>query len=283
VAFVSRQSGQAIILGLAMLVFGVVAALLVFNTGIATSEKMRLTNTAEAAAYSGVVWQARSLNFQAYTNRAMIANQVAIAQVVSFASWMAYLETLTQNINYAVGWIPFVGAFTGPLAAAVAEVAEVVREVGEVVVGIMDGVLEVIATTQQAVHFQAVAATPQIVEEVVERNDRNFKVTDLSQAFMVKNLADWQGFVEHYDSDDDKQRFADVVMASRDKFSRDRNWNMSLPPLPPYHKLELVKEGQTKLLEQTTWQAKDTASLHFSWICIKRGRIRTCRSEMPLG
>jgi hypothetical protein len=171
---------------------------------------MRLTNTAEAAAYSGVVWQARSLNFQAYTNRAMIANQVAIAQVVSFASWMAYLETLTQNINYAVGWIPFVGAITGPLAGIVAEVAEVVREVGEVVVGVMDGVLEVIATTQQAVHFQAVAATPQIVEEVVERNDRNFKVTDLSQAFMVKNLADWQGFVEHYDSDDDKQRFADA-------------------------------------------------------------------------
>ena len=52
-----------------------------FNTGQVVSRKLLLSDAADAAAYSGLLWQARALNFQAYTNRAMVANEVSIAPV----------------------------------------------------------------------------------------------------------------------------------------------------------------------------------------------------------
>ena len=78
-----RESGQALPLGLALVLFGVFGALVLFNTGKVTTDKTKLVNAADAAAYSGSVWQARALNYQAYTNRAMVANQVSIAQAVT--------------------------------------------------------------------------------------------------------------------------------------------------------------------------------------------------------
>src|SRR5690606_2686661 len=50
-------------------------------------EKIKLQNTADAAAYSAAVAEARDYNFSAYTNRAMVANQVAVAQFVGMTSW----------------------------------------------------------------------------------------------------------------------------------------------------------------------------------------------------
>ena len=84
------QRGQALPLGLAFIMFGTLLGIVLFNTEQLASEKSRLANTADAAAYSGLIWQARALNFQSYTNRAMVANQVSIAQVVSLASWTTY-------------------------------------------------------------------------------------------------------------------------------------------------------------------------------------------------
>ena len=36
---------------------------------------------------------ARALNYAAYTNRALIANELSIAQMVSLSSWAQYLQT----------------------------------------------------------------------------------------------------------------------------------------------------------------------------------------------
>jgi hypothetical protein len=43
--------------------------------------------------------QARSLNLQAYMNRAIVTNEVAIAQSVSLRSWSDYLKQTVQDIN----------------------------------------------------------------------------------------------------------------------------------------------------------------------------------------
>ena len=70
-----QQQGQAIIF--VILFLGVVLLSLVFlyKAGKITSEKMQLQNAADAAAYSVSVTEARDLNFMAYTNRAMVANE----------------------------------------------------------------------------------------------------------------------------------------------------------------------------------------------------------------
>lgn len=82
-----QQSGQALVYGLFMLMAGVAALYFLFNVGQLTQEKTKLVNTSDAVAYSAGVMHARAMNYMAYTNRAMVADEVTIAQAVSLASW----------------------------------------------------------------------------------------------------------------------------------------------------------------------------------------------------
>jgi hypothetical protein len=93
-----RQQGQALTYGIFVLMGGLAALLFVFNTGQLTAEKNKLVNTADAVAYSAAVMQARALNFDAYTNRAPMANEVMLAQAVSIAAWSTHVVRHTENI-----------------------------------------------------------------------------------------------------------------------------------------------------------------------------------------
>ena len=68
------------------------------NAGKMLTEKIRVTNAADAAAYSAAVVEARALNYDAYLNRAMVANEMVIAQMVSLASWLDYFATASDRI-----------------------------------------------------------------------------------------------------------------------------------------------------------------------------------------
>ena len=86
------QRGQALVLGLFVLFLGTISLFFLFSTGQVSADKQRVTNTADAAAYSAALWRARVLNYDAYSNRAMIANEVAIAQTLTLASETQYLK-----------------------------------------------------------------------------------------------------------------------------------------------------------------------------------------------
>src|SRR5438552_2904400 len=94
---------------LAFLASVMLAWVLVFNTGQVVNAKLRLNAAADAAAYSAAAWEARSLNYQAYLNRGIVANEVAIAQLVSLRSWSAYVERLLQNVSLVSNLIPPLG------------------------------------------------------------------------------------------------------------------------------------------------------------------------------
>jgi len=83
-----RQRGQALIFVTITALVMILALLVMFNMGQLTTEKMKLQNTADAAAYSAAVAQARDYNFSAYLNRGMIANDAAVAQLVGLSSWL---------------------------------------------------------------------------------------------------------------------------------------------------------------------------------------------------
>ena len=73
------EDGQILVFtALAGLVL-VMMVVTIFNTGMVIGEKIKVQNTADAAAYSQAVWEARVLNFLAYTNRAIISHMVTIA------------------------------------------------------------------------------------------------------------------------------------------------------------------------------------------------------------
>src|SRR5690606_2158102 len=109
-----NQSGQAVIWMLALLVSMSMVMVGIYSTGRVTSEKQKLTNATDAAAYSGALVQARALNMMAYGNRAMIANEVLLAQAVSLHSWTKYNAVAVENVRTVVD---IVSVFVWPLAA----------------------------------------------------------------------------------------------------------------------------------------------------------------------
>ena len=88
------------------------ALLFVFDAGQASSEKRRLVDAADAAALSAATWQARALNFESYMNRAVIANEAAIAQSVSLRSWSAYMNRMLPGAAALTRVVPLLNAAT---------------------------------------------------------------------------------------------------------------------------------------------------------------------------
>ena len=101
--------------------------LVMASAGNKFTERSRLVNVADAAAYSGAVWTARHLNFIAYTNRAMIANHVGTGHFIAYLSWIRYIEDTSGNLATVTSFIPVVNAAT----KAVAEFATLLRKLAE--------------------------------------------------------------------------------------------------------------------------------------------------------
>ncbi|MEE2731823.1 MAG: Tad domain-containing protein [Pseudomonadota bacterium] len=105
----SSQSGQVFPLALAVLVIACVTFFFVFNSGRAVNEKINLVNAADASAYSGAQIAARHLNFMAYTNRAMIANEAAIGHLYSFQVEVNMLGNIAQDAVNSISGTSLLG------------------------------------------------------------------------------------------------------------------------------------------------------------------------------
>lgn len=119
------QQGQALVLVMAILLIGSVVLFLVFNSGRAVNEKINLVNAADAASYSGAQIAARQLNFMAYTNRAMIANELAVGHLFSF---QMELDVTVQSLGTAMnsfaamlGLAPLVAPWVSSITSGVIE------------------------------------------------------------------------------------------------------------------------------------------------------------------
>jgi len=98
-----RQSGQSSVFVIVFLGITILSLVFLYKAGKLTSEKMELQNAADGVAYSVAILEARDLNFMAYTNRAMVANEVAIGQAVGLASWPRHWESIGYYENAVCG------------------------------------------------------------------------------------------------------------------------------------------------------------------------------------
>ncbi|MFK7892222.1 MAG: Tad domain-containing protein [Granulosicoccus sp.] len=287
-----RQRGQILPLGLVFSTIMMLGAFVVFNTGQVATEKTRLANVADAAAYSGALWQARALNFQAYSNRAMVANQVAIAQAVSLRSWAAYGAVTSGNIATVFSALPIVNTITAGVDTGMTLFQRVVIPVSEATVRMSSAINRALSEAQRIMYLGTVAATPDIVNAVVEQSDRRFTAVSAYSAIgMAANLDQWRAFTTRYRNRDTQamNERAEIINASLDDFSKKRNWKLGswfFMILNPLVKNELIKEGTTKLTRYNTlqgprweWKAKDTLSWHIK----TREWFSSKRVELPIG
>lgn len=271
--------GQALILAVVALLVLCLGLIVLFNSGQAVTKKVELVNTADAAAYSAAVQQARAYNLIAYMNRASVANEVAVAQMVSWQSWMNFTLRGTDNFKSAVQDIAYifdisiVGAEVG---AALQDVVTALNEVKTVVKELRDGMKEAfsIATTLigtlNAAYSKASLAIAtvesqealKIAPEVVKRNtDGKAKIAARGYTILEGQALLAAQYTERYvipssgHRNDGADRFADVVMEARDTFSRNRSDGIG-----PIH-----KRGGTDLVDYKYWVGVDTLNVRCCW------------------
>jgi hypothetical protein len=89
-----RRRGQTMILGaVAMLVLALIV-FITFNVTVAVQQKIKLQNYADAKAFSMAVAEARTLNYLAYTNRAIASAYVGMANVHAYMSEAAVMADM---------------------------------------------------------------------------------------------------------------------------------------------------------------------------------------------
>lgn len=311
-----RQRGQALIFGLFVLISGLAALFFFFNVGQLSREKTKLVNTADAVAYSAGVVHARALNFNAYSNRALIANEVLIAQMVSLSSWSNYVDSWATNLPsvhplcvQAAGGNYYAGAASltsfgpdyliGCVALLYAEqygvlqpVTSAARAGAALGVGAAEGQKRIISGAQNLINAGLRVDRALVMNAVADANyagDGRVSV-DLFSATLAD---DWQGiggngpFVRQY-ADNERTRFREVTLAAAntDPFIAERSWT-SQAVLPDVGCLsvfslafdEVRRRGGTELLGFDEWQAVDTQSYHDRF----RRKLRCRERETPTG
>lgn len=120
-----KLSGQAMIAGMGLMAVTAAVIFMLFNSNRAVTEKINLVNAADATAYSGALVASRELNFMAYTNRTMIANEVAIGHMVSYQSEVSLVTNVFSGNITGVGPNIVLGLFNAALGLVGTDVAGV--------------------------------------------------------------------------------------------------------------------------------------------------------------
>ena len=267
----SMQQGQVLVLALALLFAGCLGLVYLFSAGQVLATKQRLTHAADAAAYSAALWRARVLNYHAYSNRAIVAQEVAIAQAVTLVAWIKYFETFNQNAGQVIEVV-------FPPAAVIVELINQLNAIARQA-AIGAATLEVFLRGEAGVGYKNLLAASQeilqlsigtfglgaVANEVARANDPEFF------AFVLPDEGLFQRFTKRYESDAERGRLRDLVIASLDDFVKDRP--NDLPFLPsgciglssdPNTWVSWVRKrgGTTLAPGLDRWEAADTLSVH---------------------
>ncbi|WP_295951885.1 pilus assembly protein TadG-related protein [uncultured Xanthomonas sp.] len=271
----SRMQGQAMPMVLVFLMVLCVGLLVTFNTGQVVSKKVELTNAADAAAYSIAVEQARARNFAAYLNRGRVANEVAIAQIVSLNSWLTmahstsvHFEEFVEAAEIVLFWIP-------PLSRVLDGIRRAMKQINTALKGVRSGFLtfadgQMVFLDQTLDQFYAKAANFAVADfaseanvfamasKVVKDNVPDADLTLVGKGVLAKNVISAGDQLQSYTPGKRKglnstnvggERYRNVVMASRDTFTRARNGTA----LGVFN-----NNGGTDMVEYDRWSAVDT-------------------------
>lgn len=145
-----EESGQAIILGAVSLLVLAVGIMTTAQLGWVIKERIQLQHAADNAAYSTATMVARSLNFIAWTNRAMISQYVTAMALQSYVTYFDGLNMLIAAVAATllssafvlgvVGTILMAIVFTFPVGKAMHSLANIIGKAGQTVEKVADGV-----------------------------------------------------------------------------------------------------------------------------------------------
>ncbi len=114
-----RREGQALVLAGLMVLILSLATLATINIGHNITERVRLQNTADAAAYSMAAMEARAFNFYAFANRTQVSHYVAAMVWQSMLSFAYFLEAAFTDLLGVALTLDVCSAPTDPIWVAI--------------------------------------------------------------------------------------------------------------------------------------------------------------------
>ncbi|MFK5915026.1 MAG: pilus assembly protein TadG-related protein [Woeseiaceae bacterium] len=248
------QSGQTMVFGLVFIVVILIGLIILFNTGQLTRHKMEVQNAADAAAYSAGILTARELNFMAYTNRAMVANQVTIGQFAAFQSWGKKYKL--GSTGFTSGFailtavltpIPVIGPGLSTVITRVFQftlkgydllnkiVSQIMMKLGKVANVYIPAMQKLYVFHQKSLTLGTLATQMDMIPKVIDDNAKGAKLSNFGalavflsakeQNLLTSDLtskAIGETFLRTSDDQKGKRRFAAFVNDSRDGWTKDR-------------------------------------------------------------
>ncbi|MCD0501635.1 hypothetical protein LPZ50_01300 [Bordetella petrii] len=247
-----------------------------YNVGQTAAARVRLTHAADAAAYSGALAQARTLNLLAYINRAQVAHQMAMAHLVTLASWAQFGQTQSQQRIRGNPPMPLIAALFGKAAgqgyASATATAGAVPELAHAFQQHDQVVHQVLAQAAASAASRMPDTRQHTLHRVLQANYPEHyspQATTLSSGpLRLQMLSDSGAGHVQTRSGKDATRLRGMVelAAGRHDFLRPRNItresNWVVQPACPWRRHELRRRGGTWLSDDGRWGAVDTLSYH---------------------
>jgi hypothetical protein len=176
----------------------------VYNVGMTVSEKMKVQNAADNAAYSAAVWEARYLNLSAYINRAMVANLDTVATLVAIWSTLDATDGFLQLARRVLD--AFFGI--GEILEVVHEPVHIANNAMHQVVGggkknyrvayILEGVVNnlLYSQAQQLLYLLNQVGRQKVIQEIalgVDGHVQYFVPLEGYNAIQLNNRRNWEG------------------------------------------------------------------------------------------
>jgi hypothetical protein len=284
------QNGQALIFGLFILLGGIATLFFLFNTSQLSQEKTKLVNTSDVVAYSAGVIHARALNYIAYTNRALVANEVTIAQAVSLSSWAQFLtahgestgslgcgtETPLPGFNGLILYTPTcAGLFFINESPVLPANQVVISKLAQFAVTASEVSKLAIQLAQDVMIAELPLIRDKVIKEVAEANYENDGEISVDTVPLLDTFYNFEGapIISHYTKKgDERKRFAELALesAQKDEFVRNRQWeDHGIVPTCLPISLDtnyVTRDGETKLIGYDEWRANDSATYVFRYI-----------------
>ena len=168
----------------------------IFNIGVAASEKIKVQDAADNAAYSAATWEARYMNLTAYINRAMVANYDAIATLVGV--WSS-IDAIDGFVDFAKDVLDvFFGV--GEVLEPVHDVMHIANEVISNVVGgnldtnprlasVIEEYTNLLSEAQDLIYYADQLGRPTLIQKIAGGVDANIQYWLPSEAWNFQKLS----------------------------------------------------------------------------------------------
>lgn len=186
-----HEEGQALVLAAISMLILTLCVIATVNLTFAVNEKIKLQNAADAAAYTSAAYQARALNFFAYTNRSMVVRYCAQMNIMATMTYIIFLATVITGILMLLSLIPGIGGALMQAQQIMMRVVQVLDIIEAIVVPLIDVMNLGTSLVQNAVSIAMLAKAGAGVQGEVQGTNPAYRLSFLSQLLGIDGAKLW--------------------------------------------------------------------------------------------